>query len=231
MGTDLRNLFTPPPASATRDTRHLVFVGRLVEKKGVRYLLDALASLADAYPDLRLTIAGDGPLRRELERRAVDLGIAERVAFLGGVAQASLPELYRRATLAVFPFVVAADGDQEGFGLVIIEAMGCGCPVIANDLAAVHQSIDAGVTGVLAPPGDVAALAAAIAGSLRARRSAQRAPTPHSGALERTSMAVDRRALSTPHRDSGGADRVAAHITATSIQMIRLGPSREAASP
>jgi glycosyltransferase involved in cell wall biosynthesis len=166
MGTDLSGLFTPPDVSAARDARHLAFVGRLVEKKGVRYLLDAFATLLETYPDLRLTIAGDGPLRRDLERQSTELGIATHVEFLGGVPHAALPELYRRATLAVFPFVVAADGDQEGFGLVIVEAMGCGCPVVANDLPAVRQSIEPGVTGVLAAPGDAAALAAAIASAL-----------------------------------------------------------------
>jgi glycosyltransferase involved in cell wall biosynthesis len=161
MGTDLTTLFTPSPTS--RDVRHLLFVGRLVEKKGVRYLLDALAILARRYPDLELTVAGDGPLRPSLERRAAELGIVDSVHFLGGVPHSSLPDLYRRATLAVFPFVVAADGDQEGFGLVVVEAMGCGCPVIASDLPAVHSSVEPGVTATLVPPTDVAALAAAIA--------------------------------------------------------------------
>lgn len=161
MGTDLTMLFTPSPIS--RDACHLLFVGRLVEKKGVRYLLDALGILVRRYPDLTLTIAGDGPLRSSLERRAAELGIVDRVHFLGGVPHSSLPDFYRRATLAVFPFVVAADGDQEGFGLVVVEAMGCGCPVIASDLPAVRSSIEPGVTATLVAPTDVAALAAAIA--------------------------------------------------------------------
>jgi glycosyltransferase involved in cell wall biosynthesis len=141
-------------------------VGRLVEKKGVRHLLEAVSLLASDYPDLRVTIAGDGPLRRDLERRAAALGIADRVVFLGALPHAALPDLYRRATLAVFPFVVAADGDQEGFGLVVVEAMGCGCPVVAHDLPAVRDSVEPNVTGVLTPPADAAALAAAIARSL-----------------------------------------------------------------
>jgi len=162
MGTDLTDLFVPPPASAQREANRLLFVGRLVAKKGVDYLLEAFAVIARSRPDLRLTIAGRGPLETALREKAKALGIADRVTFLGGVPHAELPALYQKAAVAVFPFVVAADGDQEGFGLVTVEAMGCGCPVIASDLPAVRDAVEPGVTGVLVPAGDVAALAEAI---------------------------------------------------------------------
>jgi phosphatidyl-myo-inositol dimannoside synthase len=162
MGTDLSTRFVPPPEPGRRDANHIVFVGRLVEKKGVRHLLDAFALIATAHPKLRLTIAGDGPLRAELDEHATRLGIARRVTFLGGVEHAELPSLYQRATLAVFPFAVARDGDQEGFGLVVVEAMGCGCPVIAGDLPAIRQSIEPGVTGILTRAGDAGQLASAM---------------------------------------------------------------------
>jgi glycosyltransferase involved in cell wall biosynthesis len=133
-----------------------------VEKKGLRYLLEAFAILQRSRSDLTLTIAGDGPLMEKIRNQVSILGQEGNVDLLGGVRQRDLPELYRRATLAVFPFVIATDGDQEGFGLVIAEAMGCGCPVIASDLPAIRQSIEPGVTGILAPPGDPEALANAL---------------------------------------------------------------------
>jgi glycosyltransferase involved in cell wall biosynthesis len=167
MGTDLNTLFVPPPGGGARDLDHLVFVGRLVEKKGVEHLLRAIASAPDLRAGLRLTIAGDGPRRADLESEAAALGLAERVTFLGAVEHRALPALLQRATLAVFPFVVAADGDQEGFGLVVVEAMGCECPVIASDLPAVRQTVEPGVTGWLTAPGDSGALAAAIREALR----------------------------------------------------------------
>jgi glycosyltransferase involved in cell wall biosynthesis len=162
MGTDLRTLFVPPADPFEREPEHIVFVGRLVEKKGVRYLLDAVAAIAPLHPRLQVTIAGDGPLKEELQRQASALGIAKRVCFVGSVKHSDLPTLFRRATLAVFPFIVAADGDQEGFGLVVVEAMGCACPVIAGDLPALHHTIESGITGTLTPPADVSSLAQAI---------------------------------------------------------------------
>lgn len=160
MGTDLTSLFVPPPTPSSRESKHLVFVGRLVEKKGVHYLLDALAEIQDT--DVRLTIAGEGPLRETLQRKAKNLGIAERVHFMGRIRHKDLPSLYQRATLAVFPFTVARDGDQEGFGLVVVEAMGCGCPVIVGDVPAVRDTVNPGITGILTPPADVLSLSAAI---------------------------------------------------------------------
>lgn len=167
MGTELHSLFTPPEDPTTRKDNEIVFVGRLVEKKGLRYLLEAFAILHRSRSDLTLTIAGDGPLMEGMRNQVSVLGQEGNVAFLGGVRQRELPDLYRRATLAVFPFVVARDGDQEGFGLVLVEAMGCGCPVIASDLPAIRQSIEPGVTGILTPPGDPEALANALRQCLR----------------------------------------------------------------
>jgi glycosyltransferase involved in cell wall biosynthesis len=166
MGTDLRTLFVPPTRHE-RDQDHVLFVGRLVAKKGVTYLLRAIEILKTTHPKLRLTIAGDGPLKKQLVGEAAALGVADRVTFVGSVEHRALPALFQCATLAIFPFVVAADGDQEGFGLVVVEAMGCECPVIASDLPAVRHTVEHDVTGTLTPPGNAVALADAIAKALR----------------------------------------------------------------
>lgn len=171
MGTDLETQFVPPPdASSRRAHEELIFVGRLVEKKGLRYLLEAVALLSERRPSLTLTVVGDGPLKEQLLTRADQLGVGERIRFVGGIPHRELPGLYQRAALAVFPFVVARDGDQEGFGLVVVEAMGCGCPVIVSDVPAIHENVVPGVTGLLVPQKDPEALAAAIDKSLAGRR-------------------------------------------------------------
>jgi glycosyltransferase involved in cell wall biosynthesis len=156
MGVDLQQRFVP--GCPRPRGRTLIFAGRLVEKKGVSVLLEAMAQLQAEAPDCRLLIAGTGPLRPALETRAADLGIADRVEFLGSYRNHDLPALLRRGDIAVYPFLRAAGGDQEGLGLVMVEAMGCGLPVVAGDLPAVHDVIEDQHTGLLVTPGDPAAL-------------------------------------------------------------------------
>jgi glycosyltransferase involved in cell wall biosynthesis len=171
MGVDLRTRFVPDP-SVPRSTDELLFVGRLVEKKGLTHLVAALPAVFAQRPRCRLTVAGFGPEEDALRAQCRELGVADRVDFLGPVTQDALPALYRRATVFVAPFVQAASGDAEGLGLVMIEAAGCGCPVVASDLPAVRDVLDDRV-----PPGDPAALAAhllavlADAPETRARRA------------------------------------------------------------
>ncbi len=161
MGVDLKNLFVPD-ASVARNDNELLFVGRLVEKKGVRYLLDALLLVIGKNPHVHLTIAGSGPMESELSELAKQLNIADKVDFLGMTEQSKLPALYRRAAMAVFPFIIAESGDQEGFGLVQVEAMGCGCPVIAGDLPAIHDIIAHEENGLIVPSADAPVLADTI---------------------------------------------------------------------
>lgn len=161
MGVDLTRCFAPDPTQP-RTSQQLLFVGRLVEKKGLHVLLDALPRVVSQHPDTELVIAGDGPQRKALEKQTQRLGLSPRVTFLGMQAQQRLSALYRRAALLVAPFVVASGGDQEGLGLVLIEAMGCGCPVIASELPAVLDVIQPGKTGTLVPSRQPDALAAQI---------------------------------------------------------------------
>ena len=160
MGVDLVERFTPDPAQE-RLSDELLFVGRLVEKKGLRHLLDAMPAILHQRPNTRLTIAGFGPELPALRRQVQLLGIAGHVQFLGPVAQDDLPALYRRATAFVAPFVQALGGDREGLGLVSVEAAGCGCPVVVSNLPAVRQAFPDDDLARLVPPGDAAALASA----------------------------------------------------------------------
>ncbi|MBT8092678.1 MAG: glycosyltransferase [Gammaproteobacteria bacterium] len=161
MGVDLEGMFTPGETAHRRDG--LVFVGRLVEKKGVEYLIEAMAILAPDYPQLKLTIVGDGPLRESLTALADSRGLGDRVRFLGSVRNEQVPGYLRTAVIFVMPSVVAASGDQEGLGLVAVEAQGCGCAVVASDLAAVRDTVIDGQTGLMAKPADAADLAGKIA--------------------------------------------------------------------
>lgn len=164
MGIDLQHRFCPDPA-AERSADEILFVGRLVEKKGLRHLIAALPAIVEVRPAATLTIAGFGPEEPALRKQVADLGLQSKVDFVGAVSQADLPALYRRAAVFVAPFVRAASGDQEGLGLVLVEAAGCACPVLAGDVPAVRDVVG-DRTELIVDPTDVVGLTAAIVGML-----------------------------------------------------------------
>ena len=163
MGVDLSVRFTPDD-SVQRSRNEILFVGRLVEKKGLRYLIDAMPIILEKHPEAHLTIAGFGPEEEALRDQIRILGLQGKVEFLGAVAQENLPELYRRASIFVAPFVETESGDQEGLGLVTVEAIGCGCPVVVSNLPAVAEVINE--PKMLAEPGAPGQLANAVSGIL-----------------------------------------------------------------
>ena len=161
MGVDLLERFVPDPQIA-RNANLLVFVGRLVEKKGVRHLLDAFAEIRHRHVNAQLRIIGDGPERAALERQADVLGIRTNVEFLGARPSDALPAQYSEAAIAVVPSVIDRGGDQEGLGLVTIEAAGCGCALVVSDLDAIRDVVSDKVTALVTKAGDHSSLAMAI---------------------------------------------------------------------
>lgn len=174
MGTDLQARFVPA-ADGVRAEGELLFVGRLVPKKGVDFLLRVLGNLKrqqERRP--RLRIVGSGSEETALQGIAEDEGIAGQVEFCGFRSHDELSGLYQRCTAAVFPFREEAGGDQEGFGLVVVEALGCACPVLVSELPAVHDVLGGGDHALGLPPGDLEAWANAIARVLDDPAEAQR---------------------------------------------------------
>jgi glycosyltransferase involved in cell wall biosynthesis len=161
MGVDTRTLFAPN-LKTNRADKDLLFVGRLVEKKGIEYLLEAMPEIVKQQPKTRLTIVGSGPMENALKMQVHRLGIANGITFHGAVNNSQLPDLYRRATVFVAPSIVTILGDQEGLGLVLVEALACECPVIASDLPAIRDVIIEGRTGLLVPEKSPEALAKAV---------------------------------------------------------------------
>src|SRR2546423_947413 len=155
---------TPAPAlaSAGRDgTGPVLFVGRLVERKGVAYLIEAVARLGRGEEGPRLEIVGDGPERPRLEALARRLGVANRVAFRGKIAPDELQASYARAAVCVLPSVLDARGDTEGLGVVLLEAMNHATPVIASRVGGIPDIVEDGVSGLLVLPGGAPVLAVA----------------------------------------------------------------------
>lgn len=172
MGTDLRNTFIPD-SDKTRNPYQLLFVGRLVEKKGLEYLVKCLPSLLKKFPDIKLMVAGVGPEQAAIKLLADKSGVEERVIFSGSLSHEALVDLYQDSAMSIFPFVQAENGDMEGLGLVMVEALGCECPVIAGDVPAVYDVIENEVSGLIVNPKHTAALERAITQILNNQERAQ----------------------------------------------------------
>lgn len=140
----------------------LLFVGRLAEKKGVRYLIDAMPQVLLEFPSSTLVIVGDGPLRNQLERQAQRQGVGGNVRFVGALPREALPPYYATADVFVGPSIVAKGGDTESFGIVFAEAMASGCPVVGSDVGGTSEVIAEQRTGLLVPERNPKAIADAL---------------------------------------------------------------------
>ncbi len=166
-GLDFARLPSPPPSRPARDgsdaTDPVIFlsVGRAVEKKGYDDVLDALARLP-AELQWRLVHIGGGERARALAARASALGLSPRITWMGAQPQERVLAEYRRADLFVLASRIAGDGDRDGLPNVLMEAQSQGLACISTRVSAIPELIDHEATGLLVPPGDPAALAAAL---------------------------------------------------------------------
>lgn len=137
----------------------LLAVGRLVEKKGFHILIAAAARLRAHF---QLNIVGEGPEEERLKDLIRTHGLESRVRLCGPKTHEDLPEAYNRAHVLIVPSIVDRSGDRDGLPNVVLEAMACGRPVIASNVAAIGSAVVHGETGLLTPPGDAESLANAI---------------------------------------------------------------------
>ncbi len=148
----------PDPAVFT-----VLTVARLVEKKGIRYLIEAMARLKDRFAHLNCRIIGDGPLRTDLEQRIRRLDLDSRVKITGYVPYATLGEEYRRAHCFVLPSLTGRHGERDELSMVTKQALASGLPVITTDHAGIAETFKDGMHGILVAEGDAVALADALA--------------------------------------------------------------------
>lgn len=140
-----------------RRGRRILFVGRLAAVKGLPVLFDALVRLAPDFPDLAVTLIGDGPERQGLEGEAAALGLAGMVEFAGYQGQSGVAAALAESDLLVLPSFA------EGLPVVLMEALAAGLPVVTTRIAGVAELVEDGISGFLVPPGDAAALAEKLA--------------------------------------------------------------------
>jgi phosphatidylinositol alpha-mannosyltransferase len=154
-GADVELFRDASPSSGLPEGRKVVFVNRLEPRKGFGVAVRAFGLLADELPDVHLIVAGDGP-----ERDAVGVlpaGTRERVVMLGTVPHLDLPPFLAAADVSVAPAL-----GRESFGIVLVEAMAAGLPVIASDIPGYREVVRDGLDGILVPPNDPAGLAGGL---------------------------------------------------------------------
>ena len=142
--------------------RVMLFVGRLAEVKGVKFLLDAMLKVQKQYADTQLLIIGNGELFGDLKEQAASLDLTSSVHFLGSIPNSELPTYYATADIFIAPSITAKGGDTEGFGLTLVEAAMSGCLVISTKTGGIEDIIQDGKTGFLVPQKDAKALAEKI---------------------------------------------------------------------
>ncbi|HVC62807.1 MAG TPA: glycosyltransferase family 4 protein [Acetobacteraceae bacterium] len=145
-----------------RNRRTIITISRLVARKGIDRVIEALPRILLAVPDLHYLVVGDGPQAAELRALAVRCGIAERVSFVGAVPHAEVPRYLALAELMAMPNRRMPDGEDDGLSLIFLEANACGLPVIGGRSGGAPEVVEDGVNGLLADGGDAASIAAAV---------------------------------------------------------------------
>jgi colanic acid/amylovoran biosynthesis glycosyltransferase len=133
----------------------ILSVARFVEKKGLKYGIEAVAKVAMKYNNVKYNIIGGGELRDELERLISDLSIEEHIKLIGWKSQNEIKVLMSETDIFLAPSVTSRNGDQEGIPVVLMEAMASGIPVISTYHSGIPELIEDGKSGFLAPERDV----------------------------------------------------------------------------
>ena len=144
------------------DRIEILFIGNLVEKKGLNYLLKACKILKEGNWQFFCSVIGDGPLRSELMKLAIDYNIESNIKFLGAISNDEVKAFFSPEKILVQPSIYASDGERDGIPTVIIEAMAKGTAVISTNISGIPEAVIKEKTGILVEEKDADALAAAI---------------------------------------------------------------------
>ncbi len=152
--------FAPPKEPSTRERPRILAAGRLVEKKGFAYLIDAVAILVERGLSFDCTIAGSGPLETELRQHVEQAGMSDRIQVTGeALKQELIPEFMHGGDVFCLPSVWSSDNDVEGLPQLLMEAMACGLPAVSTRIVGIPDLVIDGETGLLVEPRDADQLA------------------------------------------------------------------------
>lgn len=154
--------FSPRRKIEIDDGIKLLTVTRLVEKKGLEYLIKAIPIVIKQMPDFDLTIVGSGPLNDHLHQLVHDLKLEEYIQFKGDQSDFQLMHYYENAEMFILPCIIAENGDRDGIPVAIMEAMAMELPVISTTVSGIPELVEDGVSGILVSQKDEKAIANAI---------------------------------------------------------------------
>lgn len=163
-GLKLQDFPSPPSQMLDAQPFPLILsVCRLVEKKGLLYLLHACRILLNEGYEFACYIVGDGPQRQELEQKIRELNLSNKVVLLGAQTHKQVTEIYPKASIMALPCIITSNGDRDGIPTVLIEALYIGIPSVSTAISGISELITSEINGLLVPPNDSSALAAALA--------------------------------------------------------------------
>lgn len=154
--------------------RYIFSVGRMIERKGFTYLIDAMPQVISQFPDAKLILAGGGPVREQLLQQVNKLQLQDNVNLPGKVSAEDLEMLYAQGDIFVLPAIIDKNGDTEGLGVVLIEAMTYKIPVIASNVGGIPDVIVTGTSGILVDQKNPSMLANELIGLLKDPEKMQR---------------------------------------------------------
>jgi glycosyltransferase involved in cell wall biosynthesis len=156
------NIFRPYNVLKDKKMFQILSVGYLIERKGFEYLINSINEILKIHDNVKLKIVGTGPLENQIKKQIKELKLEGTVEILGNVSEEELLDLYNSSEIFVLPSIVDSQGNTEGLGVVLLEAMACKVPVIASNIGGIPDIVHDKVNGTLVPEKDVLELTRAI---------------------------------------------------------------------
>jgi glycosyltransferase involved in cell wall biosynthesis len=156
------NIFKPNNVSKEKKIIQILSIGYLIERKGFEYLIKSVREVLKIYDNVKLKIVGTGPLENQIKNQIKELKLAGNIELVGNVSDEELLDLYNSSDIFVLPSIVDSQGNTEGLGVVLLEAMACKLPVIASNIGGIPDIVHDNVNGILVPQKDVFELSKAI---------------------------------------------------------------------
>ena len=152
------------PLEIDKDERifQILSVGYLIERKGFMYLISSINEVLKKYENVKLKIIGSGPQEQQIKNHITELNLDKYVEIIGNISDDELLRLYNSSDLFVLPSIIDSQGNTEGLGVVLIEAMACGLPVIGSNIGGIPDIIHEGETGLLFTQKNISELSKSI---------------------------------------------------------------------